>query len=701
MSGYTQDHRHLKIFTPLGTDVLLLRSLQGQEGVSQLFRFDLQLHSEDHNIQFDEIIGQWVTVSIDLPDGSIRFINGIICAFTQCGSSPLENGQTPTVFSDYQATMVPWLWMLTRSSNCRIFQHLTVPEIITKIFKDHGFSDFSNRLYGNFEPREYCVQYRETDFNFVSRLMEEEGIFYYFEHTAEAHTLVFANRSNEFKPSPLNPQVSYSSVIGLEPGIQAITEWRQSQEVQPGQYTLTDYNFEKPGFNLASTVTGTDERGMEIYDYPGEYLEKGDGERLVGIRMEEEQTFQIVTNGSSTCRGFTPGSRFDLLDHYRRDFNQSYVLTSVHHTADQGANYRSSNEGAAAEFTYTNRFQCIPHATPFRPPRLTPVPIIHGTQTAVVVGPAGEEIYPDQYGRVKVQFHWDREGAHNENSSCWIRVSHPWAGKGWGAISIPRIGQEVIVEFLEGNPDQPIITGRVYNARQMPPFSLPGSMTVSGIKSNTHKGAGYNELSMDDTAGQEQVTIHGQFDMNTTVEHDQTTTVHNNRTDMIDQDDSETVGGNQTHTVLKNRTIMVNGTHTEIIKGATTILVTEGPSVMDVMAGTHLHHVKQDVNEWYDANQQTVVVGNILTQALTGQISIGAQTEIVLQCGESLLILKADGTITLSGVKINISADTEVKTGVGNQNTVFNRSKVETSGAAINTSAVGMHEISGALIKIN
>src|SRR5262249_33874670 len=313
-----------------------------------------------------------------------------------------------------------------------------------------------------------------------------------------------------------------------------------------------DFNFQQPSLDLKTTLNGKDERQLEVYDYPGEYREKDQGERLVGIRMEEEQTPQFVIEGVGLCRGFTPGYRLDLRDHYRRDFNKSYVLTSVYHSADQGSSYQSNADSGSEDYNYSNRFQCVPYPTPFRPPRLTPVPIMHGSQTAIVVGPAGEEIYVDKYGRVKVQFHWDREGKRDENSSCWIRVSQPWAGKGWGGISIPRIGQEVIVSFMEGDPDQPIIVGRVYNGEQMPPYAFPAGGVVSGLKSQTHKGVGYNELSMDDTAGKEKITIHGQYDLNTTIEHD------------------------ETHHIKNNRTITVDGTHTETIKKDTSIKITEG-----------------------------------------------------------------------------------------------------------------------------
>jgi type VI secretion system secreted protein VgrG len=648
---YTQDNRFIRIDTPLGVDELLLQRFNGEEGVSKLFHFDLTMHSENRSIQFDSIVGKKATVTVFLPDGSKRHINGIINSFSQGGSSPLEGGTTPTIFTSYYATLVPWLWTLTRTSDCRIFQNMSAPDIIAKVFKEHGFSDFAIRLYGAFEPREYCVQYRETDFNFVSRLMEEEGIFYFFEHSQDKHILVLANRPKEFKPSPLHPDVSYKSVIGEKRERDVISEWSLSQEVRPDQYTLKDFNFQQPTLDLTSTVKGKDERKLEIYDYPGEYREKGQGERLVGLRMEEEQAPLIVISGSGTCVGFTPGYRFDLRDHYRRDFNKSYVLTSVYHEAVQGGAYRSSSDGAGAEFHYANHFQCVPHPTAFRPPRVTPAPVVHGSQTAIVVGPAGEEIYVDKYSRVKAQFHWDREGKRNENSSCWIRVSQNWAGKRWGAIFIPRIGQEVIVDFLEGDPDQPIITGRVYNGDSMPPYELPGKMVVSGVKTDTHKGQGYNELSMDDTAGNEQITIHAQYDMGTTVEHDDTQTVHN------------------------DRTITVDGAHTETIKKDTTITVTEGKETNTV-------------------RQQIVITSE------TAHIHVTAATEIKLEVGASTLLMKSDGSIKLKGVNIAIDGSESVNTHGASVTTKADMDH-NTKGAIVVSEGTATNTVRGGMVMLN
>jgi type VI secretion system secreted protein VgrG len=541
LGEYTQANRLIRIETVLGKDVLLLQSFRGQESLSCLFHFDLYMHSENRSIQMDSIVGKKATVIIVLPDKSERYINGVISSFSQAGSTPLEMGSNARIFAHYRATLVPWMWMLTRTSDCRIFQEMTVPDIIAKIFQEHKL-DFKNRLHGNFTPREYCVQYRETDFNFVSRLMEEEGIFYFFEHEATTHTLVIADDPSEFKTAPHQGDVSYKSLIGEETHRDVLTVWSVGQEVRPGRYAVNDFNFKQPLLDLTADVRGKDERKLEIYDYPGEYTSRDEGERLAGIRMHEQEAPQVVAVGSSTCRALVAGYKFKLKDHYRRDFNKEYVITTNFISSDQGTNYRTTGADAAEFFQYSNQIQCIPYPAPFRPPRATPVPVVQGPQTAIVVGPPGEEIYVDQYGRVKVQFHWDREGKYNEKSSCWVRVSQNWAGKRWGAMFIPRVGQEVIVDFLEGNPDQPIITGRVYNGSSMPPYELPAEKTRSTIKSDSSKGGGgFNEIRFEDKKGDEQVFIHGEKDLDLRVRETSREFVGRSRNLIIKADQKELV----------------------------------------------------------------------------------------------------------------------------------------------------------------
>jgi type VI secretion system secreted protein VgrG len=669
---YTQTDRLIAIDTPLGDDVLLLQSLAGQEGVSRLFSFNLDLLSEHASISFEDIVGQQITASVTLGDGSQRCFNGYVSQFLQGGSA--------TLFTHYQMEVVPWLWFLTRNANCRIFQNLSVPDIIQSVFSNYSFSSFKNSLTASYEPRDYCVQYRETDFNFVSRLMEQYGIFYFFEHENGKHTLVLGDSPAVYQVCPGQDVAHYNQTIGDLDSEDVITGWDVKQELHTGKYSLTDYNFETPSTSLMSSDPTVVEIGgnsaYEIYDYPGDYLNRSQGSSLTRIRMQEMEAAHKLIRGSSVCRAFTAGYKFDLEAHYLDDMNDSYVLTEVQHSASVGASYGSKD--ASSREIYSNHFTCALASEQLRPARITRRPFVQGPQTAVVVGKSGEEVWVDAYGRVKVQFHWDRLGKKDENSSCWIRVSQPWAGQNWGAMWIPRIGQEVIVSFLEGDPDRPLITGRVYNAEQMPPYPLPDSGNISGFKSNSTKGGGgYNEMSFDDTKGKEKMTVHAQKDMGTTVEHNDTQTVHN------------------------NRAIKVDGTHNETITKDTNITIEKGPYKLDVQNNTHIHHVKKDVNEWYDANQQTVVANNILIQSKTAKITVDAAEEIFLHCGQSMMSMKKDGSIVISGQNIQILGGQTVKTGVGNQNVVCDVQKVATSGAAINSNAVGMHTITGAVVKIN
>jgi type VI secretion system secreted protein VgrG len=680
---YTQVNRRIAIETPLGPDALLLHSFRGREAISRSFEFQLELLSENDAIAFDQIVGQRVSVKVLLADGAPRYWNGFVSRFSQAGRDQH--------LAIYQAAMVPWLWFLTRTSDCRIFQQKTAPEIIQQVFKEAGFNDFAVRLYGNFAPRDYCVQYRETDFTFVSRLMEEEGIFYFFEHEENKHVLVLANDPAAHKPCPEQPSARYELSAGGWQDDDVIYAWHQEQEFRPGVYSATDYNFETPESSLAASVNGKSK--YELYDYPGEYRKRSEGDGIVRIRLEEQEMTRVVARGTSDCRAFTTGYRFELEDHYRKDLNQAYVLSSVHHDAKQGSNYGSGEDNE--EVTYSNAFECIPASTPFRPPRTTPAPVVRGCQTAVVVGPAGEEIYTDKYGRVKVQFHWDREGKRNDSSSCWIRVASPWAGKGWGGLQIPRIGQEVIVDFLEGDPDQPIIIGRVYNAGQMPPFGMPGGANISGFKSSSTKGGGgYNEFSFDDSKGKELINVHGQYDLQSKVEHDERATIGNDRT--------RSVGHDESVTVENNRTVTVNGTHTETIKGDTSIMVKEGTYQHKVLSKTADYTVQGAVTETFKNSHTTNVTDAITITSKSSHIHLFADEEqIMLRSGHSQILMKNDGTIEITGKRITINGSEEVTSQVARQSITCNRQTVHTQGAKINTTAVGMHEISGALIKIN
>ncbi len=620
-TGFSTEGRFFALDTPLGPDKLLVTSFTGEEGISRMFEFHLELVSTDFAIDFDRIVGANVTLRIRLEDDSERYINGYIRRFAQL---PVEGH-----LARYEAEMVPWLWFLTRTADCRIFQDQSVPEIIEEVFQRFGFQDYENRLQGNYQPWEYCVQYRETAANFVMRLMEQEGIYFFFRHEQGRHFLVMGDRPSTHQPCPTKARARYQHAVGpgAEPLEDVIIELRYEQQMRPGKYALNDYNFQTPSTSLFSSIDSRIDQGgnkrYEVYDYPGEYLKRERGDAVVRIRMEEEETPHTILSGAGNCRAFASGFRFELTDHERQDLNGEYVLTSVSHSGRSEQYYAGSE---AQGTSYSNTFTCIPFDVPFRPERLTPKPIIQGCQTAVVVGPAGEEIYVDKYGRVKVQFHWDRVGSKDDNSSCWIRVSQLWAGKNWGAMFIPRIGQEVIVDFLEGDPDRPIITGRVYNAEQMPPYDLPANQTQSGIKTRSSKGGGasnFNEIRFEDKKGQEELYIHAERDLSTVVEANESRSVGGSRSTTIQQDDTRVIKkGDSTDTLeMGNREVKLQ-------MGNDTLTVSMGNVKIEAPMGEHK------------------------TQALT--VVIEATTSLKLQCGaSSIQLLPAMMTLSAPLIKIN------------------------------------------------
>ena len=546
----TQHTRIIAIYTPLEEDYLLLRSFTGHEGISHLFSFDLDLLSQDPAVKFKDIIGKPVTIRVTLANDKERYFNGFISRFEQIGCD--------TGLTTYRATMVPWLWFLTQTTDCRIFQNKSVPDIIQQIFKEYGFTDVKFKLEGTYDAREYCVQYRETDYNFVARLMEQYGMFYFFEHEKDKHILVVADSPSAHQPCPEKKEAHWQLPGGgVAPEEDVVTSLQMEQQFRPGKYALSDYFFKVPSTSLLSEVTTTINVGgngaYEIYDFPGEYEKKKDGEALAKLRMEEEEAKHLIITGTSTCRAFTSGYRFDLKEYGRGDMNKAYMLTEVRHKASLGDSYTTGIGGGSED--YSNKFACIPYEIPYRPLRVTPKPSVRGAQTAVVVGKAGEEIWTDKYGRIKVQFHWDREGKFDQDSSCWIRVSQNWAGKQWGAMFLPRIGQEVIVEFLEGDPDQPIITGRVYNAEQMPPYPLPDEQTKSTIISNSSKGGGgFNELRFEDMAGGEEIYLHGEKDWNVDIKRNESETIGSNLSSSAGGNISQSSGANISRTADDNIT---------------------------------------------------------------------------------------------------------------------------------------------------
>jgi len=511
----TSEKRICTVHSPLGPDALILTEMNGHEQVSGLFEFACKFSSEDPNLDFDSIVGQNVCIEAQMADEEPRYFNGIVANFAQSD----EDGENVV----YRARLVPWLWFMTLRSDCRVFpQNKTVVEIVTSLFDEYQLTDYdTSAVTGTHEPIPFCVQYRESNFHFISRLLECYGIHYYFRHEADRHVMVLSD-SAKAAECPGQPKASYATA-GAQATAGQITEWRFEQNMRPGKYTHTDYNFADPSLDLcAETLTNLPVGGnnlLEVYDYPGCYGALGSGKALAALRMEAEEAATRRIDGAGTCYGFTPGFKFDLVGHYRDTFNGAYLITAVKHHFEHGVGRN------AAGSRYDNSFSCIPHAIPFRPPLSTAKPTVQGVQTAVVVGDAGREIDIDDYGSVYVQFHWDRLHLRNPESSCRVRVGTAWAGKDWGFFCAPRIGQEVIVEFLEGDPDRPIITGLAYNAEQMPPYQ---GGTQSGIKTRSTPGGGpanFNELRFEDKKGSEEIYMHAEKNMTVQVKSSASKTV--------------------------------------------------------------------------------------------------------------------------------------------------------------------------------
>jgi len=666
---YTQENRLISLTTPLGADKLLLAGFSGHEAISRLFSFHLDLLSESLDpashqpappIAFSDIIGKSVTISITQSDNTPRYFNGLVSHFAQSGADSL--------FTHYQMEVVPWTWMLTRFADCKIFHNKSVSDIIQQVFSDRGFTDFKLNLSATYTPLEYCVQYRETDFNFISRLMEQNGIFYFFEHEMGKHTMVIADSSSVHEPCPGQESAGINLVGGGLDTDDGINSWNIEQELKSGKYTLTDYNFKTPSASLLASEPTIDAVGgnsnFELFDYPGEYTTRGDGTTFAKLRMQEEEAGHLVAHGSSVCRAFTTGYKFDLTDHYQESMNASYVLTEIQHIASVGGGYSSSGSGGGTD-TYSNHFTCIPATVPFRPARLTPKPFVQGPQTAVVVGKSqdqnsgdpdpgtdGEEIWVDSFGRVVVLFPWDRVGA----CSCWVRVSQDWAGQGWGAITIPRVGQEVIVSFLEGDPDRPIITGRVYNANQTVPYPLPDNQTRSTFMTRSSKGGSastYNELRFEDKTASEQVFLRGQKDFDTRILNDSREWIGNNRSLMVTQDQMESVGGDLHSQVTGNVNEKVGGDTNNQIAGNFNQKVGQ---TVSLQVGQNLYE-KSGTNFAHEA-------GQVIHLKAGMTVVLEAGTEICLKVGGNFIDINPAG-VTIVGTMVMINSGGSAGSGCG------------------------------------
>ncbi|MEX2138952.1 MAG: type VI secretion system tip protein VgrG [Pirellulales bacterium] len=687
MATYTQETRRIAVETPLGKDALLLTTIVGHEEMSRLFGFDLDFLSEKDSIDPKSIVGKNITFSVQFADESWRYFNGHVKRFAYCGRDDRLNV--------YRAEVVPWLWFLTRTSDCRIFQGKTVPDIIEQIFKDLGFTHYKMDCKEKHPWLEYCVQYRETDFNFVSRLMEEEGIFYFFKHENGKHTLIISDHKGAYiegKDADVVRHKNWSSPAGLD----NIHAWEHHHEYRSGKWAHTDYNFETPSTSLMATtnsVVSLDGNGkLEFYDFPGEQATKAVGDASVKIRMQEEETPHDRVHGEGWCRSFSPGVKFKVKKHFiDSEVGKGYVITQVRHVARVGGGYVTTTEAQADEL-YRNHFTCIPDSVTYRPQRITPEPVIHGSQTAVVVGPKGEEIYTDKYGRIKVQFHWDREGKKDDKTSCWIRCSQISAGKNWGVMSIPRIGQEVVVSYLEGDPDCPLVTGVVYNAEQMPAYTLPDEKTKSYIKTNTSLGGdGYNEIRFEDKKDKEQIYIHAEKNMDIRVKNDCMERVVNNRHEVVGWEKDGKKGGDQYELYYQDVHVNIKRNKYEHIEGCYELKIGKGEAKdggnsdlyieknrTECIGKSYGLSVKEDYKVKVDGGVHFTIGGD--HHEKTGKLyALEAGQEIHLKAGTKIIIEAPQvcmkgaggfvdvglGGVTIQGTMVKINSGGAAGTGSG------------------------------------
>ncbi|MBT2340962.1 MULTISPECIES: type VI secretion system Vgr family protein [Pseudomonas] len=645
-------------------------SLSGEERLNALGSHTLNGINDGASLTLVTAIASHVTTTLH-QDALLRPMDWLVAEIRQLPADATAER--------YQLLLRPWLWWLSLASNNRVFQNLATSDIVTTIFKAHGFTDFQLQLSGSYTPREYCVQYGETDLVFVSRLLEEDGIFWFFTHEEGTHTLVLADSNDAFKPIPNGPTVNYLGQKMGERELHGIRAGHVSLQAVAGVYQATDYQFTTPTTSLysqAEAVAGP----RSIYDHPGGYTAKAQGDALTKQRVDGLRSQAQRFVGESDCRWLVPGYWFTLAGHEDPSLNIDWLVTSVSHEA--------SHDG------YRNRFEAIPKATAYRPARLTPKPHMH-TQTALVVGKAGEEIWTDEYGRIKLQFPWDRTGKNDETSSCWVRVVLPWSGKGFGMQFVPRIGQEVIVTFIDGDPDRPLVTGCVYNGDNALPYALPANQTQSGIKTNSSKGGGgFNELRFEDKKDAEEVFLQAQKDFNVnvlndstaTVGHDETLTVQNARTRTVKE-------GDETVTLEKGKRSVTIQTGSDSLDVKDTRTVTVGSDQNHSTGGNHAHKVSGNYDLTVDGNL-TIKVSGTLTLQSGGSFAIKSGADLAAQASTSISQKAGTALSNQAGTSLENKAGTTLTNDAG-------ISLVNKAAAEQTVDGGGMLTIKGGLVKVN
>lgn len=671
------------VTSPLGPDKLRFRSLQGFDALNDCFAFHVVLETEDLKLDPYKLLGEALTVTYDGASAP-RHFHGYV--------DEIDLLDIGTRNIAHELTLRPWLWFLGKTTENRIFQHLSVPEIVEQVFGDYPDATFESRLTGNYPTRDYCVQYGETDLAFVQRLLEHEGINYFFEHADGAHTLVLIDAMSGFAAADPDT-LPYTRKRGTDWWEhEMIGEWRHVRRAVSGSFSQTDYDFTKPAADLAvrqEDAVGHRLDDRKLYEYPGSYVELKRGDTLAGVRIEETKSGSHRIRAMSNAERLAPATVLTVTDHPCEAENDAYLILSVASEIEVADHTVGDGSGAALQTS----LELVPTSLSVRPDRRTPRPEMRGPQTAVVTGPAGAEIHTDEHARVKVQFHWDRHGAKDENTTCFVRVSSAWAGAGWGFLQVPRIGQEVIVDFLEGDPDQPIITGRVYNGSQTPPFGMPGSATQSGIKTNSSPGGGgWNELRFEDKKGSEEVYFQAEKDHNELVKNDESrnvghdmaetvgndssqsighdrtedvgndkaTSVGKNRTVKIGVDDTENVGANRSLTVGANETITVGINSTETIKAAHTQIVGLAQTV--TVGGARTDGVARDETRMVGGNHGSTVAKDRSVNVGGGQTHGIAKDEATTIGGTSNWSIAKDASMTVGGAhSVTVAKDEAVK----------------------------------------
>ncbi|PCH95028.1 MAG: type VI secretion system tip protein VgrG [Gammaproteobacteria bacterium] len=663
------------ISTPLGDDELLLRKAEIYEELGKPFLINVELVSENEDIFLDDLLGKNVTIRIETQEES-RFFNGIVTEFYQ-----KENIDKN---SCYGAVIRPWLWLLTLNENCRIFQETSYPDIIKLVFDELGFSDYEIKLTSTYNPQEYVVQYNESDFNFVARIMEQEGIYYYFTHSNGKHILVMADDSSVLPDCgevPYFDREDSSYHVELE----GLTVWQDFRKLRSCGMSLTDFDFTMPSKNLEAVTNDPKTfsiSALKRFSYPGKYSERKKGTDYTKILMEKENVIYDTKICEGNYRPLFSGGKFDLIDHPREDQNEKYLIT-IFTCSIKSDQFISSSSSKEESELFTCKCTVIPANVVYRPQVSALKPKMTGPQTAMVVGKAGEEIWTDKYGRVKVLFHWDRDGEADEKSSCWIRVSQTWAGKNWGTMQIPRIGQEVLIDFLNGDPDKPIIIGSVYNGSTMPPYTLPANATMSGTKSRSSKGGGgFNEFRMEDKKGEEQIFIHGEKNQDINIKNDCFETIGNDR--------HLTIKNDQIELVENNRNEEVKADHKEKI-GKDRHLTIAGKEAKKVEKTLSLK-VTGDVAEVFKANHSMKVTKDSYIKGTN--ICIEATDNITLKVGGSSIVIEK------SGIQISTSGEVKIEAGSNFEAKAKTNAKIE-AGAMGEFKASAIMTIKGSMVKIN